>query len=100
MGKKKPELGWSIVGGLSAFAAGFVTRKLLEVAWKKTTGNKPPETPESPDVALREAMVWAIVTGVAMGVTKLVVTREAAKAWRRATGDLPASFRELKDELD
>lgn len=99
MGKKKPkpDLGWTIVGGLSAFAAGVVTRKVLELTWTKTTGNKPPESPESPDVALREAILWAVATGVAVGVARLVVTREAAKAWRRATGDLPEVLRKLDD---
>lgn len=100
MGKKKPDIGWSIVGGLSALAAGVITRKLLELAWTKTTGNKPPSTPESPDVAFREAVLWAVATGVTVGVARLVVTREAAKAWRRATGELPAAFREVAEKLD
>lgn len=98
MAKKKPDIGWSIVGGLSGLVAGVVAKKLLELTWTKATGNKPPSMPESPDVAFREAVLWAVATGVSVGVARLVVTREAAKAWQRATGELPAAFREAAEK--
>ena len=98
--KQKPELGWKILSGLSAVAAGMVARKAIELIWVRTTGNKPPENPESPEVQLREAMLWAVATGVTIGVARMLATRGVAKAWHRATGDLPAAFREAKEALD
>lgn len=98
--KQKPDLGWKILSGLSAVVAGMVARKSLELIWTKTTGNKPPENPESPEVQLREAFLWAIATGVTIGVARLLATRGVAKAWQRATGELPAAFREVKEKLD
>lgn len=96
----KSDIGWKVVSGLTALGAGIAARKILELAWTKSTGNAPPENPDSPEVAMREAVLWAVATGVTMGLARLFATREAAKAWRRVTGDLPAVFREIKDELD
>lgn len=98
--KQKPELGWKILSGLSAVVAGMVARKAMEQIWVRTTGNKPPENPESPEVQLREALLWAVATGVTIGVARLLATRGVAKAWHRATGELPAAFRDVKDTLD
>lgn len=98
--KQKPELGWKILSGLSAVAAGVVARKTVELIWTRATGSKPPENPENPDVQLREAMLWAVATGVTIGVARMLATRSVAKAWHRATGDLPAVFRETKEALD
>lgn len=98
--KQKPELGWKVLSGLSAVVAGMVARKAIDLVWTKTTGNKPPDNPESPEVALREALLWAVATGVTIGVARMLATRGVAKAWHRATGELPAVFREAKDALD
>lgn len=76
---KNTELTARIVGGLASLAAGFAARKLIEFGWKKITGKEPPTEPESPEVALAEALSWAVVMGVGMEVTRLLATRLVAK---------------------
>ena len=76
---KNPELTARIVGGLASVAAGFAARKLIEFGWKKITGKEPPSEPESPEVALTEALSWAVVMGVGMEVTRLMATRLVAR---------------------
>jgi hypothetical protein len=90
---EKGDLGWRLVAGAAAFGAGFVARKAITIGWKKATGKEPPSSPESPDVALSEAIGWAVLMGVGMEVARLLATRAAAKRWRRNHGELPASLR-------
>ncbi|REE95331.1 DUF4235 domain-containing protein [Thermomonospora umbrina] len=85
----KGDIGWRVVAGGAALASGFVARRAITYAWKKTTGKEPPTNPESPDVALAEALGWAIVTGVGMEVARLLATRAAARQYARSSGRLP-----------
>lgn len=90
---EKGDLGWRLVAGAAAFGAGFVARKAITIGWKKAMGKEPPSSPESPDVALSEAVTWAVLMGVGMEVARLLATRAAAKRWYRNHGELPASLR-------
>ena len=85
---KHPDLTARIVGGLAAMAAGFAARKLIEFGWKKVTGKEPPTEPESPEVAIVEAVSWAVVTGVGMELTRLLATRFVAHRFHK--GEVPA----------
>jgi Protein of unknown function (DUF4235) len=89
----KGDLGWRLVAGAAALGAGFVARRVITFGWKRTTGNEPPTNPESPEVALKEAIGWAIVMGVGMEVARLLATRAAANRWHKSTGELPAALR-------
>lgn len=89
----KGELGWRLLAGAAAFGAGFVARKAITIGWKQVTGKEPPSNPESPDVAISEAIGWAVVTGVGMEVARLLATRAAARRWHSNTGELPAALR-------
>jgi hypothetical protein len=89
----KGDLGWRVMAGVAAFAGGWVAKKAITLAWKKTTGKEPPINPESPEVALAEALGWAVVVGVGSEVAKLLATRAAAKRWEKGTGELPSSLR-------
>jgi hypothetical protein len=89
----KGELGWRLVAGAAAFGAAFAARKTITFGWKRTTGKEPPTNPESPEVALKEAICWAVVMGVGMEVARLLATRAAAKRWHKSTGELPAALR-------
>jgi Protein of unknown function (DUF4235) len=61
----------AIVGAIAA----FLTRKLLFFAWKQITGKEPPEHPEDPQVALREAVVWGLVVGAGVHTARMLATR-------------------------
>jgi hypothetical protein len=89
----KGDIGWRVMAGAAAFGGGWVARKAITSAWKKATGKEPPINPESPEVALVEALSWAVVTGVGTEVARLLATRAAARRWHRGTGRLPAPFR-------
>lgn len=89
----KGDLGWRVVAGGAAFAGGFVARKAITAVWKKTTGKEPPTNPESPEVAIAEALGWAVIMGVGMEVARLLATRAAAHQWAKGTGELPAHFK-------
>jgi hypothetical protein len=95
----KGELGWKVMAGVAAFAGGWVARKAITVAWKRTTGKEPPTTPESPEVALSEALGWAVVMGVGSEIARLLVTRAAAKRWEKGTGALPLALQLHKEDL-
>ncbi|MFC7729240.1 DUF4235 domain-containing protein [Actinomadura keratinilytica] len=86
---EKGDIGWRLVAGAAAFAGGFAARKLITLAWKKTTGKEPPTNPESPEVALSEAVGWAVIMGVGMEVARLLATRAAARQWVKEPGSCP-----------
>ncbi|MFC4052150.1 DUF4235 domain-containing protein [Actinomadura syzygii] len=89
----KGDIGWRVVAGAAAFAGGFVAKKAITLAWKKSTGKEPPTNPESPDVALAEAIGWAVVMGVGMELSRLLATRVAARQWAKGTGELPSHLK-------
>lgn len=62
------------------FAAGWATRKLLAVAWKKVTGNEAPTKPDDPELGLVPATVFA---ALAAG-TAVLAKRLAAQGAHRA----------------
>lgn len=90
----KGKASWRLIGTGTALAAGVAASRVLDVIWATATGRKPPSTPESPDIAQREAMVWAAVSGMAIGVAKTYATRRAARYWLRSTGALPPGMAE------
>jgi hypothetical protein len=75
----KPGIGSRAVGGAAAVAAGFATRKVMTLAWKRITGREPPEHPEDPEVGLAEAVGWAAMMAVAMSTARLLATRMATR---------------------
>lgn len=89
----KGDIGWRVIAGAAAFAGGFVAKKAITLAWKKSTGKEPPTNPESPDVALAEAIGWAVVMGVGMELARLLATRAAARQWAKGTGELPSHLK-------
>ncbi|MBG0818134.1 DUF4235 domain-containing protein [Planomonospora sp. ID82291] len=83
--KEKQDLAWKAVGGLVGFATAWAAKKVLGIAWEKTTGRKPPADHDSLDVGLAEAIGYAVVMGVGMQVAQIVAARTARRrydAWR------------------
>jgi hypothetical protein len=71
------------MGIMAGLAAGFGTRKIVTVGWKKVTGKEPPSDPRDPHVSIGEALSWAIVLGIAMETARLVAIRATTKQLRR-----------------
>lgn len=73
--KEKASTGSKVVAAVVGAIASFVTKKLLFFAWKQVTGKEPPEHPEDPQVALREALIWGILLGAGVHTAKMLATR-------------------------
>lgn len=79
MAEKKGDIGSRAIGTIAAAGAGFITRKVMNVAWKRITGKEPPQHPEDPQVRLVEALGWATAMALAMSTARLLATRAATK---------------------
>ncbi len=79
MSDQRTDIATKVAGGVAAFAAAFVARKIVAFVWTRTTGKEPPVHPEDPQVGIREALGWAIVTGVVLESARLLATRAATK---------------------
>ena len=89
------KMAWKLLGGVAVGASAFLAKKLLDGSWRVATGNPPPNNPEDPDVAWREAIGWALLSGAVIGITQLVAARTAAKYWRQRKGALPPGLRDV-----
>ncbi|REF38159.1 DUF4235 domain-containing protein [Thermasporomyces composti] len=87
------KLGWSVIRGLSTFAAVALTKKVVDTGWRVVTGKEPPSDPDDPDLTWKEALSWALASGVGIAVARLLATRQAARMWRKWTGELPPGMR-------
>jgi hypothetical protein len=77
MAGKRSGTSSKLVNTLASAAAAFAAKKLLFFIWKQVTGKEPPEHPEDPQVALREAIVWGIVLGAGVHTARMLATRVA-----------------------
>jgi len=75
--------GSRLVSALVGAGAAFVARKILSFGWTRITGKEPPEHPENPEVALREALIWGIVLGAGVHTARMLATRATT---RRSSG--------------
>lgn len=96
--KKRGKRAWKLMSGSLSTAAGLLAARGLDATWRTATRRTPPNKPESPEVAAREALLWAALTGLAMGVTKVYVTRRAAEYWVRSFGELPPGMENEPDK--
>ena len=71
--------GSRLVSALVGAGAAFAARKILSFGWTKVTGKKPPEHPEDPQVALREALLWGIVLGAGVHTARMLATRATTR---------------------
>ncbi len=75
----KNSAGSRVVSALVGAGAAFAARKVLSFGWTKITGKKPPEHPEDPQVALRDALVWGIVLGAGVHTARMLATRATTR---------------------
>jgi len=79
MAGKRSDSGGRAVNAVVGMAAAFGARKVIGFAWKKITGREPPEHPEDPQVALRDALIFGILIGAGVHTARLLATRAATK---------------------
>jgi len=75
----KNSAGSRVVSALVGAGAAFAARKVLSFCWTKVTGKEPPEHPEDPQVALRDALVWGIVLGAGVHTARMLATRATTR---------------------
>lgn len=75
----KNSAGSRVVSALVGAGAAFAARKVLSFGWTKVTGKEPPEHPEDPQVALRDALVWGIVLGAGMHTARMLAARATTR---------------------
>jgi hypothetical protein len=80
---------WKCVGPGAGILATAVAGRVTKKVWVAVTKSPPPDNPEDPDVAWKEAVVWALASGAVIGLTRLIVERQAAVWYRKSFGDLP-----------
>jgi hypothetical protein len=85
----KSSAGSRLMTALIGAGAAFAARKVLVFGWKKITGKEPPEHPEDPQVALREALIWGILVGAGVQSARMLATRVTMQ--RHAGKDRSAS---------
>lgn len=88
---------WKLYSKGTTVLSGVLTLRLTQTAWKVATRRKPPNQPEHPDTAMREAITWAVLSGVTAELVKVAVSRRTAQYWVRSTGHLPPGMDPLED---
>jgi len=69
---------YKILTAGAALLAGVVVKAALTATWRKATKSEPPQNPDSPEVAWREALAWTVASSVAVGIAGLVARRATA----------------------
>jgi Protein of unknown function (DUF4235) len=95
---QKGKRAWKMIGTGIGVASGIATTKALDATWKTATGRKPPNKPENPAIAGREALLWAAISGMALGVAKTYATRRAAEYWVRSFGVVPPGMDDASEK--
>lgn len=77
---EKQSTGAKITGAVIALAAAWVVQKVIDAAWEKTRGHKPP-APDSTadDIRFREVAAAAAISGAAVALSRVIATRGAAR---------------------
>ena len=79
MSKKSRESNSRLVGTLATTGAVMLARKIVTLAWTRTTGRKPPTDPADPAVSVLQALSWAVIAGVTVEAARVFATRATAR---------------------
>ena len=82
----KKSSGSRAINALAGAAAAYVARKLITFGWTKLTGKEPPEHPEDPQVALREALIWGVLLGATVSAAKMLAIRATSRHPKEVDG--------------
>lgn len=90
------KLTYRLVGMAFAIPTGYVIKKGLDAAWRRSRGSEPPRDPTAPDVTWSDALVWAAISGLGVAAGQLIANRGAGAAYRALTGREPPGLEEQK----
>ena len=69
------------INALAGAAAAFGARKLITFGCKE-----PPEHPEDPQVAFRDALIWGIVMGATVSTARMLAMRATTRHEKEVDG--------------
>ncbi|GAA4655608.1 DUF4235 domain-containing protein [Arthrobacter cryoconiti] len=63
-----------------SLGAGIVASKIVDTAWEKSTGNKPPKDGADLENSMRSALIFALVSSAVAAIIQVVAGRTTQKA--------------------
>ena len=79
MSKKSRQSSSRLVSALATTGAVMLARKVVTLAWTRTTGKQPPTDPADPAVSILQALTWAVVAGITVEAARVFATRATAR---------------------
>ncbi|GIG41449.1 DUF4235 domain-containing protein [Cellulomonas phragmiteti] len=77
---QKQSMTAKLVGAGVALAAAWAVQKIIDTAWEKTKGHKPPAADSTADdIRFSEVAAAAAITGAAVALARVLATRGAAR---------------------
>ncbi len=80
---------WALVAGAAGTLGAQFAQRGLDTAWRRATGEAPPDDPTSREVDLLTALAWAAAAGAVVGIAQVLAHRGAAALWTQALGSRP-----------
>lgn len=74
------QLLFKLLGTAVSIGAGIVGSKLVNAAWEKTTGNKPPQKGDDAEASLRAALSFAVISAAVSAVIQVLTNRGTQQA--------------------
>ncbi|MGO4385053.1 DUF4235 domain-containing protein [Specibacter sp. RAF43] len=71
---------FKLLGTMVSLGAGFAASKIVDAAWEKSTGNKPPKDGADLENSLRSALAFALVSSAVAAVIQVVAGRSTQRA--------------------
>ena len=87
--RRGSQLAWAALAAGTGYAASRATQMLLDRAWEKTHGEKPPRDPLARGTSWPTVLGWTMATAVVVAVAQVGAKRGAAGLFERATGHRP-----------
>tara|TARA_R110002049_G_scaffold305056_3_gene501153 strand:+ start:109238 stop:109570 length:333 start_codon:yes stop_codon:yes gene_type:complete len=73
----------SALAFVTAIAATFVAREILEASWRRTLDRDPPKNTASYTVSWKEALIWGAVSGAIVGTARIASRRASTEVYRK-----------------
>lgn len=79
---EKQSLVSKVAGVVAALAAAWLVQRVIDSAWTRSLGHKPPKPEDPGDARFAEVALAATVTGALVALSRVLATRGTAKYLR------------------
>ena len=87
--RRARRLAWGVLAAGTGYLASRATQMLMDRAWEKTRGERPPRDPLARGTSWPTVLGWTMATAVVVAVAQVGAKRGAAGLFERATGHRP-----------